>query len=172
MIRLRSDFGYELWQAYHDGSGVGALDTNASLGPASNTQASNRVRVLGEVRFHELLERETLQWIRANPKKAARLFAEHVLYYWFPPAQWLPVRLARGLLTVVAAIGMWLLLARKLLIGYVLAALWIVYPMIYYVVYWSSRYRYPMDWTLVLAAAVALASPWSKYGNIGLSVSV
>jgi hypothetical protein len=168
-IWLRSNFGFELWQAYHEGAGIGALDTSAKLGPALSVEASDRVRALGEVRYHELLEREAWQWIRLNPQKTARLFAGHAIYFWFPPGQSFPVRLVRWLLTVVAGCGMWLLLARKAPIGYILAALWIVYPLIYYVVYWSSRYRYPMEWTLVLAGAVVPSTLWSKYGSALLS---
>jgi hypothetical protein len=34
--------------------------------------------------------------------------------------------------------------------------IWICYPPVYYIMLWSSRYRYPINWTLMLTAAVAL----------------
>ncbi|MEO8660075.1 MAG: hypothetical protein ABI693_16510 [Bryobacteraceae bacterium] len=162
-IWLRSNFGFELWQAYHEGAGVGALDTSALLGPAVNVEISNRVAVIGEVEFQASMERDALRWIQAHPIKAGQLFLAHGIYFWFPPGQWLPLRLVRALLTVLAWAGLWILLARKSPAGYILAVIWIVFPLIYYVVYWSSRYRYPMEWTLLLAAAVVPCALWSRY---------
>jgi hypothetical protein len=40
--------------------------------------------------------------------------------------------------------------------------IWISFPLLYYVTFWSSRYRYPMDWTLVLCSAVLVARAGSK----------
>jgi len=164
-IWLRSNFGLELWQAYHEGAGIGALETSLRHHPALSVEDSSRLGALGEVRYHESLEREAWRWIAGNPQKAAQLFAGHVIYFWFPPGQSFPIRLLRWLLTAVAGYGMWLLLARKAPAGYTLAVLWIVYPPIYYVVYWSSRYRYPMEWALVLAAATVPSALWPKYGS-------
>jgi hypothetical protein len=109
------------------------------------------------VRYHEELRQAAEHWIRQHPGKAARLFLGHVIYFWLPPAQNLVVRVARSTITVFAAWGLWLLLRRRLMAGYLLAVIWATFPLIYYVVYWSSRYRYPMEWTLVLAAAVPVA---------------
>jgi hypothetical protein len=162
-IWLRSNFGFELWQAYHEGAGVGALDTSALLGPAVNVEISNRVAMVGEVEFQASMERDAFGWIQAHPTQALQLFVAHGVYFWFPPGQWLPLRLVRGLLTVLAGAGLWILLARKSPAGYVLAVIWIVFPLIYYVVYWSSRYRYPMEWTLLLAAAVVPCALWSRF---------
>lgn len=164
-IWSRSDFGLEMWLAYHEGAGVGVFDTDMNLGPARDAEACNRLRVLGEVKYNDMLERETWLWIQSNPQKAARLFVGHTVYFWFPPGQWIPLRLIRGLLTVLALWGLWLLLKRKAFMGYMMAALWIVYPLIYYLVNWSSRYRYPMEWTLVLAAAVVPSTLWSNFGS-------
>ncbi len=162
-IWSRSDFGLEIWLAYHEGAGIGVFDTDLSTGPANNVEACKPVRALGEVKYNQLLERETRQWIHRNPQKAAQLFVGHTIYFWFPPGQWIPVRVIRALLTVFAVWGLGLLLAKREHIGYLFAVLWILYPLIYYLVNWSSRYRYPMEWTLVLAASVVPSVLWSKY---------
>ena len=164
-IWLRSNFGFELWQAYHEGAGIGALDISAQLGPALNVEISNRVARVGEVAFQASMQRDAVDWIRTNPAKAAKLFAAHTIYFWFPPGQWLPLQLARRLLTVLAWAGLWILIARRSPAGYILAIIWIAFPPIYYVVYWSSRYRYPMEWTLLLAGAVVLSALWSRYAR-------
>ena len=162
-IWLRSNFGLELYQAYHDGAGVGALDINSSVGPAWNPAESNRVRELGEFNYHQRLRETARQWINAHPKTAAHLFLGHLIYYWFPPATSWTVRLGRSLPVVFGAWGVILLVSRRVPIGYAIAIIWVVFPPIYYVVYWSSRYRYPMEWTLLLGTAVALSALWSRY---------
>jgi hypothetical protein len=125
---------------------------------------------MGEVQYNEMLKREALLWISRNPEEAAKLVVGRTVAFWFPPTQWtqsrwIPMRLIRGLETVFAWWGLWLLIARRAFIGYILAELWIVYPLIYYFFVWSSRYRYPMEWTMVLAVAVVLSTLWSKCGS-------
>ena len=44
--------------------------------------------------------------------------------------------------------------------------IWVMYPLTYYVIQWSSRYRQPIEWTLILCASVALceAYRWTRRG--------
>jgi hypothetical protein len=37
------------------------------------------------------------------------------------------------------------------------------FPIVYYVVNWSSRYRMPMEWVLVLLAGVAVAGIYDRF---------
>jgi hypothetical protein len=32
-----------------------------------------------------------------------------------------------------------------------------LYPPVYYIMLWSSRYRYPINWTIIFTAAVAMS---------------
>jgi len=164
-VWLRSNLGFELWQAYHDGAGFGALDTDARIGPALDPESSNQVRSFGELAYHEMMRRKALEWVRSHPRESAERTIVHAMYFWFPPATVFLLRVARGLLTALAVCGMVLLLARRAPGGYVIAVIWVSFPLIYYVVYWSSRYRYPMEWTLVVAAAVALSAASDRFGK-------
>jgi len=168
MVWLRSDLGFELWQAYHDHAGYGALDSNNLLGPASNVQSAEQVRILGEIRYNRMLKEDAVQWIRSHPARAAQLFLGHVFYFWFPPGQTPLIRLLRASLTLAAFAGLLLLLLDGAPAVYILAAVWVFFPLIYYVVYWSSRYRYPMEWTLLIAASSAIWSFWSACEKIVL----
>jgi hypothetical protein len=41
-------------------------------------------------------------------------------------------------------------------------AIWITFPVIYYIAAWSSRYRYPMEWSMLLCAAAFLDALHSR----------
>lgn len=162
-VWLRSNLGFELWQAYRDGAGVGALDNDPRVGPALNPESALLLRNMGEVRYHEVLKQQAFNWIRSHPGESARLFIGHLLYFWFPPGRSILYALPRAMLTVVAVCGMGFLVSKRLPGSFVLLGIWLFFPLVYYVVYWSSRYRYPMEWTLVVAAAAALSALWSRY---------
>jgi len=42
-------------------------------------------------------------------------------------------------------------------------SIWLFYPPVYYIMLWSSRYRYPVNWTLLFTAGVALNHVYSKW---------
>ena len=39
----------------------------------------------------------------------------------------------------------------------------VTFPLVYYLVNWSSRYRMPIEWVLVLLAGVAVAGVYDKF---------
>ena len=40
------------------------------------------------------------------------------------------------------------------------AVVLLTFPLVYYAVSWSSRYRMPIEWVLVLLAGVAVGGAW------------
>jgi hypothetical protein len=57
---------------------------------------------------------------------------------------------------VVSVAGLYLLYLRHRAAALLILGIWICYPPVYYIMLWSSRYRYPINWTFMLTAAVAL----------------
>lgn len=163
-VIFRSNFGLELSLAYNDSGYTSALDEHIlDLHPAVNPEMSRRVAILGEVEFNKRREQETLRWIRAHPGRFARLSAIHILNFWFPPAEIKMLRIAFDALTILAWLGWLVLYFENRNSGLLLGIVWIAFPLIYYSTYWSSRYRYPMDWTLLLAAGVLLDFLYSRF---------
>jgi len=82
-----------------------------------------------------------------------------VAHFWCGPIHEPWQFLGRSLLTLLAALGAWRVLPR--LDGEHRAALLIplaAYPLIYYLVPYTARYRLPVDGILLLLAGVWLAS--------------
>jgi hypothetical protein len=179
-VLTRSMLGYGLMLSYHDGAVAlepinnhpglimpGHPDSSlVSPYPFLNPSLRPEVARLGEVAWDHKMREKGLNWMEAHPEQTLSLMAQHAYYYWFPPGPglyeelrgrgaWL-YSIAKWILTLLAIAG-WLRLRAISppaagLIGII--ALW--FPLIYYLVNWSSRYRMPMEWALVLPAGVAL----------------
>ena len=156
-VMLRSNFGLELSLAYNNSGYTSALDPHVlDMHPAISPEVSLQVAKLGEIAFNERRYREAVFWIEGHPGKSLRLLEAHIVYFWFPPAQVTLFRVMLAGLTVCSGLGWWAMRAQSPRAAALIGMVWIAFPVIYYVTYWSSRYRYPMDWTLLLATAALL----------------
>jgi hypothetical protein len=54
-------------------------------------------------------------------------------------------------------IGLYLLYFKHRAAALLILSMWLFYPPVYYIMVWSSRYRYPINWTLLLTAAIAIS---------------
>jgi hypothetical protein len=166
-VIFRSNFGLELSLAYNDAGYTSALDQHVlDPHPVINPAASREVASLGEVEFNKRRQQEALRWIYAHPGQSVRLFAIHVVDFWFPPAEIRMLRIALAALTIVAWLGWLVLYFDNRKAAFLLGIVWAGFPLIYYVTYWSSRYRYPMDWTLLLTAAVLVDFLWGRFARL------
>ena len=181
-IWTRDTMPFTLYLSYRDGAHwADAVNTRPSLGhpgrpnrdavespcPWVNPSESRRMAKMGEVAWLRDLDEKAKRWIRAHPAESVRLLAQHTLYFWFPPGaefyRWreskgmLIYSAARSLLSALAFWGCIVLLRRHREAGWYIAAILVTYPAAYYVANWSSRYRAPIEWVLVVAAAAAVA---------------
>ena len=69
------------------------------------------------------------------------------------------------LLTLFGLAGLLVMYKMNSRSGVLIGLIWITFPLIYYVTFWSSRYRYPMEWTLVLCSAVFVEQLWERFGK-------
>ena len=187
-VWMRSGFGLELELSYHDGSSWANArnirpslqhpdqpnhDSTISHHPGVNPTESRRVEQIGEIAYSQEKLRRALAWIQRNPSRSLLLVGQHVFYFWFPPGpifyRFRPGRLmvfyslARWLLTVFAFAGLWMLWRTHRLSATFLGSILLFFPLIYYVVNWSSRYRAPIEWLLVMLASVPIASSWERF---------
>jgi len=153
---IRSNFGLELSLAYNDQEQASALGNVLESHPLKNRAVSEHIAQVGEIAFNRERENQALNWIREHPGSAARLFVKHVIFFWFPPAENAFFRVFMAVVTVTALLGFLLLASNNQFAAWLIGLIWISFPTLYYVTYWSSRYRYPMDWTLLLCSAVLL----------------
>jgi hypothetical protein len=166
-IWTRDNFGLEFWlsngpgRTYDLPHNIGFGEHEVAEHPFFSLEEAERVAAAGEVKYNEQRLDETLGWARENPAEFLMLTARRFLAWWFPPGSFIVVAI-KGVLTTLAFAGLWMLFRLQPLVGWLCLLTWISFPDVYYVIQWSSRYRVPMDWQLLLCAAVALTTVWIR----------
>ena len=73
--------------------------------------------------------------------------------FWYPKAyRWYQTALIWAL-TAMALAALVMIRGSHRVAFRMIAAIWIMYPLVYYIVQWDNRYRYPIDWTMLLLAS-------------------
>jgi hypothetical protein len=172
-IFTRNMLGYGLALSYHDGAHWGepvnnhpGSDLALSPYPYLNVSLRPEVAHLGEVEWDLRQARKGLTWMAAHPLRTVTLMAQHAFFFWFPPG-WgfysgisrdgvAPYAFAKWLLTLLAIAGWFRLRALAPLAAQAMGVILVFFPLVYYLVNWSSRYRMPIEWVLVFLAGVTL----------------
>jgi hypothetical protein len=191
-IFTRTGLGYTVGISYHDGAHWSDAMNNdpgglrrispeervrISPNPRINPREARRALEMGELAYDDMYLRAGLTWIRQNPSQALLLVAQHTLYFWFPPGpdfySGLYPGLARRALWIYAAVkwgltlfsfaGLALLWNRNRMAAMHLGSMLAMYPLMYYLMNWSSRYRSPIEWVLVLLTALPVALAWERF---------
>jgi hypothetical protein len=153
-----------------------------ALHPNIQGAEAAKVRDLGEYRYNRERMHDALTWMAGHPQRTASLIGQRFWYYWFPSdAGWqgyFEQRKRFGtlhLLTVLSFTGLWLMWRRGMPQAGLLT-LWIsLYPLIYYVVQFETRYRFSFLWVTYLLAAFAVQAgveKWRKRATIEDSIHV
>ena len=158
-IWAKDNFGIMLLNSNHPGAGWDVYGNERFIEettPSWQPAVALKLKAAGEVAYDKSQAEEAKQWIRANPGTFAGLVALRAFHFWFPPGLNAFHTVLEAGLTVVAMAGLGLLYFRHRAAAMLILGIWICYPPVYYIMLWSSRYRYPINWTLLLTAAVAL----------------
>ena len=158
-VLTRSNFGIEFWVSNGPGRTFDLPHNYGTYHPSSSPIEADALGDLGEVEYNRLKLAEAIDWVRAHPGEFLRLTARRFAAWWFPPR---PAILVAPLLvlTLLASTGLWLMFRLQPLVAWLFLLTWITFPDVYYIVQWSTRYRYPMDWQILLCASVALFAAW------------
>jgi len=131
--------------------------------PNSSTEEAQTLRALGEYRYNQTRLRKALGWIRAHPARAANLTLQRIWFFWFPSENGLQGyreqrlrMLALHALTVASFFDLYQSLKRRILSATLLLLVIALFPLIYYLVQFEYRYRYPLLWMTCLLAAEAI----------------
>jgi hypothetical protein len=161
----RDNFGLELSLS----NGPGAHWSNPlnrprifSMHPSRYLPAAQHLAAVGELAFNRERSEEARLWIRQNPGEFARLTAQRLIHFWFPSGRNTAHQVVLALFTLLAFAGLAMLRNRPGPGAWIVAAVWLSYPLAYYLIQWSSRYRLPIDWSLILCAALPLYEAWRR----------
>lgn len=130
--------------------------------PIGSEKHRAEIRTLGEAAYNRARLNEALDWIRRNPRRFAVLSLQRVRYFWFYPG--MGKRWRNAILfpmVVLAAWGLFRMLKRHRFAGLLFLGDWVAYPLTYYFVQVSIRYRYPIEWTVLFLCCYAVWDRWS-----------
>jgi hypothetical protein len=97
-------------------------------------------------------------WISKNPSRFWSLPLARIREFWFTDMNSRLKSVFYGVLVVLAFVGLLILGVSGRRDALLLAVLWAVYPIPFYLVQIDPRYRVPIDWSIWLLAAFALRS--------------
>jgi hypothetical protein len=159
-IWAKDNFGIVLLASNHPGAGWDVFGNEVFIEqttPSWQPSVALKLKAVGEVAYDKSQAQVAMQWIRSNPGTFAKLVALRTFHFWFPPGRNVAHTALEWSLTLVSMIGLYLLYFRHRAAALLILGIWLLYPPVYYIMLWSSRYRYPINWTLMLTAAVALS---------------
>lgn len=173
-FNLRDDLGIEMNVSFNDCASYGALRSRQQhcfdrLHPFNNAVQAGQVTALGEYSYNRDRLRSSVVWIMGHPGRAAVLVASRFWFFWFP-SDWgwsgygqesAPMWLFYAL-TSASIGGLGLSLKRRIRSALILALLLGVFPLIYYFVLFTDRYRYPILWVTWLEAAYLCVFVWER----------
>jgi hypothetical protein len=166
-IPLRSNLPFELWLGNNE-----QFDEQSQVVPAPDPERAEIRRYvrMGETAFMQDKWQKATDFIRAHPQLEITLFARRFVATWtgvekpiesFRDTDSPLVRLvliSNTLAALGALCGIVALLRSRNVYAFPLAAVPIVYPVIYYVTHTSLRYRHPIDPVLLLLVTIAVAA--------------
>jgi uncharacterized membrane protein len=113
---------------------------------------------LGELNYYHQRQNQASAWIRANPGRFVKLTAERFFDYWVPQRRSVPLAAVELLITLAALFGLGLMIRQQKPVAVVFLVIWMFQPLVYYVIQADERYRYPIEWSIVMCAAYAAVS--------------
>jgi hypothetical protein len=158
-VFVRDNLGLELYTANNDRA-LPTLEENMKLPkrphPNDNHIEAEELIRQGELKYNKLKLGAAIRWIVSNPSRFVLLTMQRFLYFWYPNSNQIWKRVVAGVITLLGWIGFFFSYRTHHLASIMIAVLWIVYPLIYYVMQADPRYPYPIYWTLLLMAAVSV----------------
>ncbi len=168
-VPVRDNFGLELSVSNNDCARFG-IQRNMNSGcfeqlhPNANIDEARKVLEEGEPAYNERKLRETERWILHNPVRFAKLSAMRFAVFWLPtdttsffgPERRLERFMIYGM-TLLSLPGLLMLYRTDARSAAVCACCLALFPLIYYIVQFEYRYRYPILWVTFLLGALPIA---------------
>ncbi len=167
LVLVRSNFGLELDLSNREGampSGIDNLHRNKSSDhPDRNQAEARRMAKMGELPYYQMRLQRALAWIETHPQTFGSLTVHRFFYFWVPERRSAMLRGIEAVETAAALAGLVLLFRRKRATAPFIAALWIFFPLVYYLIQAFERYRYPIEWSICLCVGYAV---WYAYSSV------
>jgi len=166
---IRTNLGMTLYASNNDCARPSMKESELSYcyeahHPNTSVEEASLLSSLGEVAYDRMRTSDAKTWIRTHPSAFSHLTLERIKDFWFPvPWDSLFQSIVIWIATVLSFPGL-LIMARRRdrALGFVLPAL-LIYPLMYYIVVSDVRYRLPVLWLSLLAAAQFVVWAWDRW---------
>jgi hypothetical protein len=153
---LRTGFGMTLYASNNDCAQSSffrsmANDCFPSMHPSQSAKEVRLVKDLGELDYDRKRTADAFAWIRSHPERFRQLTIARVIEFWFPDGL-NEALYAFWLSTILFIPGRILMAKRREPVAAFVLFVSLVYPLMYYIVISSDRYRYPILWASQLPA--------------------
>lgn len=153
---LRTNFGMTIYSSNND-CAQSSLFRNIANGcyqsthPVFSGKESQLLKDLGELDYDRKRTADTFAWIRSHPDRFRQLTVSRAIEFWFPDGL-NETLYAFWLSTILFIPGLILMAKRREPVAAFVLFVSLVYPLMYYIVVSSDRYRYPILWASQLPA--------------------
>ena len=160
---VRTNFGITLYCSNNDCAASSLFKESRSgcfqlTHPVGSESEARLLRGMGEVRYDRLKKDEALVWIASHPARFAQLTASRFVDFWFPDPVANPFRCySIWVVTLLSIPGLVMMIRRREPATVLVLLVWLIYPLMYYIVLSCDRYRYPILFTSLLPAGYGLA---------------
>jgi len=164
VLTTRTNFGIVLHFSNNDCSSPSVYEQLSdecavATNPETGVAEAILLKRMGEPAYDRLKTREAEAWIRSHPRRFFSLTLARIVQFWFPVP--VPPRYAIymvWMITILSIPGFFLMLRRTVPAVVFFGTIFVLYPLMYYIVVSGIRYRVPILWVSCLAAGYFLAS--------------
>ena len=132
---------------------------------------ARKVMDLGEVEYNRAKLHEAVSWIASHPREALGLWRKRFVVFWFLPLDRRIATWAMDFATALSPLGVLALYRRSRLGAVLCATILLVFPLVYYTIQASDRYRLPIMWVTFGLAAAGLAGLFQFFAQLLLNRS-
>ncbi|MDP9114332.1 MAG: hypothetical protein M3O20_11710 [Acidobacteriota bacterium] len=163
-VTARTNFGMVVYSSNNDCAAPSLYEELASgcsmeTNPESSVPEASLLKRMGEPAYARLKLREAKTWIQSHPRRFLQLTLARIVQFWFPVpvAPFYASYMVWGV-TILSLPGIFLMCRRRVWATWFLGAVFLLYPLAYYIAVSEIRYRIPVLWLSCLAAGYFLAA--------------
>lgn len=122
--------------------------------PNDSVSEAQLLRSLGEAQYDRKRLADAKTWIYSHPRRFFQLTLTRIRGFWFPPAEVFSGYHAHfiSIITILSLPGLILMGYRREPVTSFVLGVFLLYPLMYYIVVTDIRYRYPILWLSLLPA--------------------
>lgn len=165
---MKNNFGFTVYAANNDCAQPALdqmFDCHQEHHPAGSPDEAQLLLDKGEVGYDRYRLASAIEWVRSHPEHFASLTALRVVAFWMPLPSGGPYHWSIWIVTILSIFGFRWLIQLRYPIAFEMAGIFLLYPVMYYVVVADTRYRYPIMWLTLLAAGFACDHLWDSINS-------